>query len=104
MTKTNVQADTAANRPTREIVEFDPVGTESVTEQMATAVAEATDRDVTEIAPLGEWVDCDAIETLFAAHDHDQELSVSYQFEDCDVFVSNMGRIVVTPRTGCGDV
>jgi hypothetical protein len=80
-------------------VEFDPVGTESVTAQMAAAVAEATGREVTEISPLGEWVDCDAIETLFSAHDNENELSVSYQFEDCDVFVSNMGRIVVTPRT-----
>lgn len=104
MTNTNVQAESAANQPTKQIVEFDPVGTESVTAQMATAVAEATGRDVTEIAPLGEWVDCDAIETLFAAHDHDRELSVSYEFEDCDVFVSNMGRIVVTPRTEYDDV
>ena len=104
MTNTNVQADATADRPTKEIVEFDPVGTESVTAQMATAVAEATDREVTEIAPLGEWVDCDAIETLFAAHDHEHELSVSYEFEDCDVFVSNMGRIVVTPKTGYDDV
>lgn len=103
MTNTNVQAEAAADRPTKEIVEFDPVGTESVTAQMATAVAEATNRDVTEIAPLGEWVDCDAIETLFAAHDHEHELSVSYEFEDCDVFVSNMGRIVVTPRSSLDD-
>jgi hypothetical protein len=99
MTNSNVQAEAPDNRPSKQIVEFDPVGTESVTAQMATAVAAATERDVTEIAPLGEWVDCDAIETLFAAHDHDHELSVSYEFEDCDVFVSNMGRIVVTPRT-----
>lgn len=99
MTETNVQSDAVLDGSTKQIVEFDPVGTESVTAEMATAVAAATNREVTEIDPLGEWVDCDAIEQLFVAHDHDNELSISFEFEDCDVFVSNLGRIVVTPNT-----
>ncbi|WP_323675903.1 HalOD1 output domain-containing protein [Halorubellus sp. PRR65] len=97
MTETNLQQSVAVGRPSKQIVEFDPRGAESITARMATAVAEATDRDVTEVSPLGEWVDCDAIEQLFSSHDPGNELSLSFQFEDCEVFVSNIGRIVVTP-------
>ncbi|NHN43167.1 hypothetical protein G9C85_16230 [Halorubellus sp. JP-L1] len=98
MNESNVQTEpVAGDRPTKQIVEFDPVGSDSVTARMATAVADATDRDVTELPPLGEWVDCDAIEQLFAGHDHANELSLSFEFENCQVFVSNVGRIVVTP-------
>jgi len=98
MTESNVQTEQSVETPTKRIVEFDPVGSDSVTARMATAVAEATNRDVTELPPLGEWVDCDAIEQLFAGHDSGNELSVSFEFEDCQVFVSNVGRIVVTPE------
>lgn len=99
MTETNLQSNTAVSQPSKQIVEFDPRTAESITARMATAVAEATDRSVTEIPPLGEWVDCDAIEQLFSSQNPTHELSLSFEFEDCEVFVSNIGRIVVTPGT-----
>jgi hypothetical protein len=98
MTEANLQPTTGINQPTKEIVEFDPRSAESITARMATAVAEATDRTVTEIPPLGEWVDCDAIEQLFSSQEPANELSLSFEVEDCEVFVSNIGRIVVTPN------
>lgn len=97
MTECNVAPEETVDQPSKEIVDFDPICAETVTAQMARAVARATNRSVTDLPPLGEWVDCDAIEQLFTAHDHGNELSVSFQFEDCQVFVSNIGRIVVTP-------
>lgn len=97
MTEANFQSGGAAGHPAKQIVEFDPEAEDSITARMATAVARATNREVTEVEPLGEWVDCDAIEQLFAAHDPNHELSLSFEFGDCDVFVSNLGRIVVTP-------
>lgn len=97
MTEANLQSGVTVGQPAKQIVEFDPDGGDSLTARMATAVARATDREVTDVEPLGEWVDCDAIEQLFANHDPNNELSLSFEFEDCDVFVSNLGRIVVTP-------
>jgi hypothetical protein len=41
---------------------------------------------VTELPPIGEWVDCDAIEQLFDSHDSETELSVSFEFEEYQVF------------------
>jgi len=79
----------------KHIVEFDPDGGESVTTQVATAVADATGENVTELSPLGEWVDCDALEQLFTGRDSGGELSVSFVFEEYQVFVSSVGRIVV---------
>lgn len=99
MTEANLQSSTAVSQPSKEIVEFDPRTAESITARMATAVAEATGRSVTEISPLGEWVDCDAIEQLFASQNPSHELSLSFEFEECEVFVSNIGRIVVTPNS-----
>lgn len=99
MTEANLQSNTAADQPSKQIVEFDPRTAESITARMATAVAEATDQSVTEVPPLGEWVDCDAIEQLFSAQAPAHELSLSFEFEDCEVFVSNIGRIVVTPNS-----
>ncbi|WP_227133073.1 HalOD1 output domain-containing protein [Halorubellus salinus] len=97
MTEANLQSNTAVSQPSKQIVEFDPRAADSITARMATAVAEATDRNVTEIPPLGEWVDCDAIEQLFSRQDPAHDLSLSFELEDCEVFVSNVGRIVVTP-------
>lgn len=99
MTEANLQPSTTVGQPSKQIVEFDPRTAESITARMANAVAEATDRSVTEIPPLGEWVDCDAIEQLFSSQEPSHELSLSFEVEDCEVFVSNIGRIVVTPKS-----
>lgn len=88
------------DRSDNHVVEFDPVDGGSVTTQVASAVANATDRDVTALPPMGERVDCDAIEQLFESHDGETELSVSFEFEECQVFLSSIGRIVVTPGSG----
>lgn len=90
-----LEEHSVADGTSKYIVEFDPDETESVTTQLATAVADATDRDVTELPPLGEWVDCDALEQLFDGHEAPSHISVTFGFEDCQIFVSSVGRIVV---------
>jgi hypothetical protein len=77
------------------MTEFDPDG--CVATQTAMAVAEATGRDVMEISPLGKWVDCDALAELFEG-DYETPMSISFGYEHSRVFVSNEGRIVVSPR------
>jgi len=86
----------AVERSGKHIVEFDPVNGGSVTTQLASALATASGREVTELPPIAEWVDCDAIEQLFDSHDSETELSVSFEFEEYQVFLSSIGRIVVT--------
>lgn len=99
MTECELESESFDEEAGKHIVEFDPDTAESVTTQLASAVADATDREVTELPPLGEWVDCDALEQLFDGHEHRAELSVSFDFEGCQVFVSSVGRIVVEPET-----
>lgn len=96
MNESAVSESSGVDRTGKHVVEFDPVDGGSVTTQVAIALADATGREVTELPPVGEWVDCDAIEQLFSSHDGETELSVSFQFEEYDVFVSSIGRIVVT--------
>jgi hypothetical protein len=98
MTECNVIADTGtAAGGDQTIVKFDPLDGEGVTTCLANAVAEAAEVPITELPPLGEWVDLDAIEQLFAAHDHTQhELSISFEYDGYEIFVSNVGRIVIS--------
>lgn len=97
MTECGLESESVGEEAGKHIVEFDPDHAESVTTQLASAIADATGSEVTELPPLGEWVDCDALEQLFDGHEHRAELSVSFDFENCQVFVSSVGRIVVEP-------
>jgi len=95
MTEYGVGTETINDDTGKHIDEFDPDEGGSVTTQLASAVAEATGQNVTELPPLGEWVDCDALEQLFDRRSSRSELSVSFEFEGRQVFVSSVGRIVV---------
>lgn len=57
------------------------------------AVAEATDSDPLELPPLQQYVDVDALETLFATGS--SEKTVSFSYEDVHVTVRSEGVIVV---------
>lgn len=92
-----VSESAGVDRDEKHVVEFDPADGKTVTTQVAGALADATGREVTKLPPVGEWVDCDAIEQLFASHAGETELSVSFEFEEYHVYLSSIGRIVVTP-------
>jgi len=62
---------------------------------VATAVAVATDRDVTEMAPLGNSVDTDALDELVAGSRGDGSLHVAFRYEGVDVRVASDGEITV---------
>jgi len=78
------------------VVEFDPVNGEASPRNSRPRSRPRAAGEVTELPPIGEWVDCDAIEQLFDSHDSETELSVSFEFEEYQVFLSSIGRIVVT--------
>ena len=72
---------------------------DSTTMRVVSAVAEATDRDVSEMPPLAAVVDTDALESLFEtdvdANGHDVEVEFAYAGRQ--VLVRSGGRVTVGP-------
>lgn len=67
------------------------------------AVAEATDTDPTEIEPLYETLDPDALDRLFQRNPmapYSFDGRVSFTMEGCDVVVHADQRVTVTPPEG----
>jgi|GEM_PF-2351410 len=62
---------------------------------VATALAVATGRDVTEMAPLARSVDADALDGLMAGRRGDDLVRVSFRHEGVDVWVASDGEIAV---------
>lgn len=73
---------------------FEHEGDESVATTIAVAVGELTEREVTELNPLGSSVDCEALDSLVRTAD--TPLSVSFQYEGFRIFVSGDGTITIT--------
>ncbi|MFC7235509.1 HalOD1 output domain-containing protein [Halosegnis marinus] len=65
--------------------------------RVVTALAEALGRDATAIRPLGEVVDTDALDALFA-DGNDRAVHVSFGYEGFDVSVGE-DDVVVRPAT-----
>lgn len=61
--------------------------------QLVEALAEATERPVTEIPPLYDSIDLDALKTLIA--DHGSEIRVRFEHIGCTVSVES-GSITIT--------
>ena len=76
-------------------------GSESPTEVIIEAVAEAADVEPLELPPLYEFIDPDALDTLFQQHEGavDSEAVLSFRIDDWNVFVRADGRIRVCDGT-----
>jgi len=70
---------------------------------MTVAVAEAVssfeNREPTELAPLYDAVDADALDRLFDTANGDRDCTVSFAFSDSHVTIESSERIVVEAET-----
>lgn len=96
-------AQSVLYRGCRPIVDarYDRNSDRSPTVAVTDALAEADGVDATDIPPLYEVIDPDALDALFAdrGSDVDAELLVSFRFREWNVFVSSEGRIRVCDPT-----
>lgn len=74
---------------------------DSPAEVVITALADATGVDPVDLPPLGEYVDFDALNSLFERHDSavDTDLTLCFQVSCWNVFVRSDGRIRVCDAT-----
>jgi len=81
---------------------YDREAGEQPSEAVVAAVAEATGRGHTDLRPLFESVDPDALDRLFAPTAGDPGRAsngrVRFRYEGCDVSVHADGRAVATPH------
>jgi hypothetical protein len=79
-------------------VQADWSGTETLDSAVTNAISRATGVSVTELAPLYEYMDPDALHEFVASmRDRETETSVSFQYEGHDVTVRADGEILVWP-------
>lgn len=72
---------------------------ESVVETIVRSVADATDREPTDVQPIARTVDPEAIEALYARASEDNQLAVSFRYEGCQVTVEENAVTVEAVRT-----
>lgn len=72
-----------------------------VVDTLTHALAAAEDVDVTDLPPLYDAVDLDALERLFESHDGDSEqaLILSFEYKHWNVFVRTDSRVRVCDST-----
>lgn len=79
-------------------VQADWSGTETLDSAVACAVSRATGDAATDLAPLYEYLDPDALGDFVASiRDRETETSVTFQYEGHDVTVRADGEILVWP-------
>jgi hypothetical protein len=73
----------------------------SVVDTLTHALAAAEDVDVTDLPPLYDAVDLDALERLFESHDGDSEMAAvfSFEYERWNAFVRADGRVRICDST-----
>lgn len=78
---------------------YDWQGDESVTTVVSTGVAAITNTPPTELDPLFEILDPDALNQLFSSTNGPSrgDGRVSFQFNDCTVIVDATGEIAISP-------
>ena len=80
---------------------------DSVTQDVVTAVADATGRDPQDLPPLYDAVDPDALEALVNRPPHVARqatgVEVAFEFADCVVTVSSTGDVVVSAEPAAAD-
>lgn len=76
-------------------------GSETPTEAIIDAVANAADVDPLELPPLYEFIDADALNNLFQQHEGtvDSEAVLSFRIDNWNVFVRADGRIRICDGT-----
>jgi hypothetical protein len=81
--------------------DYETEGNRSPAEVIVEAVAKAAGVDPLELPPLFDFVDLDAIDTLFARHDGacEAETLLSFEVDTWNVFVRSDGRIRVCDGT-----
>ncbi|WIV67373.1 HalOD1 output domain-containing protein [Natrialbaceae archaeon AArc-T1-2] len=81
--------------------QYDLKGDRSPTEVIVKALAEAAGVDPLELPPLNEFVDCDALDSLFKEHDgaKDADAILTFRMENWNVFIRADGRIRVCDGT-----
>ncbi|WP_240147524.1 MULTISPECIES: HalOD1 output domain-containing protein [Halorussus] len=73
-------------------------GTETLDSAITCAISRATGETVTELAPLYEYMDPDALHEFVASmRDRETETSITFQYEGHDVTVRSDGEIMVWP-------
>lgn len=75
--------------------------TDSISDEVVLAVAEATDTDPTELEPLYDVVDPDALDQLFRTHLNGHPRTdgrIVFSMDGCEVTVHANGDVVATPR------
>lgn len=85
--------------------EYDFECDESPTKVVVEALAEAAETDPIDLPPLYEFVDTDALDQLFGAHDGaaNADALLSFEVETWNVFVRSDGRIKVCDNTRLTD-
>lgn len=81
--------------------------TASISDEVVLAVAEATDTDPTELEPLYDVVDPDALDQLFQPHlNGTQRIGgrVIFSMDGCEVTIHANGDVVATPLDDRGDI
>ena len=79
-------------------VQADWSGTETLDSAVTDAVSRATGVSVTDLAPLYEYMDPDALhEYVVSMRDSQSETSVTFEYEGHDVTVNAGGEILVWP-------
>jgi len=80
-------------------VQADWSGTETLDSAITCAISRATGDAVTELAPLYEYMDPDALHAFVAStRDRETETSVTFEYERHDVTVRGDGEILVWPQ------
>lgn len=75
------------------------MASDSISETVVYAIAEATDTDPMDLPPLYDVIDLQALDRLFPAHTAggDPSARVTFTVLDCEVTVHADGEVVVAP-------
>ncbi|USZ67697.1 hypothetical protein NGM10_13295 [Halorussus salilacus] len=101
MSKTETHTANPVEREERETplrVQADWSGCETLDAAVTSAISRATGAAVTDLAPLYEYMDPDALHAFVASmRDRERETSITFEYEGHDVTVRSDGEILVWP-------
>lgn len=100
MSKTEMHTTDAVEygRETPLRVQADWSGSETLDSAVTNAISRATGASVTELAPLYEYMDPDALHQFVdSMRDRETETSITFEYEGHDVTVRGDGEILVWP-------
>lgn len=82
---------------------YEPESDETITEVLADAIASISGVETTEMVPLYETIDMDAVIRLFEGHTAGTEKLLSFTVDDWNVFIRSDGRIRICDGTRITD-